>query len=93
MNLEQFQYELKIIGPADWWGTIMDSLFECAGHMLERNLPIPDEWKYRAGMGSTTDEDNYFHKFFEQTKDNDLVEIGSYLFTVSEAMDAAGLSY
>lgn len=93
MNLEQLQQELKIIGPADWWGCIMDALFECAGHMLDRNLPIPANWKYHPPMGPATDKDNYFYDLFMQTSNEDLVEIGNYLFIVSEALERAELSY
>lgn len=77
----------------DPWGTAMSAMFDVAGEMYNRSIPIPAEWKYRPGMGDPLIEDEYTRQQIEALDDETLSKLGDYLHRVTNALDRAGKSY
>ena len=92
MKLKEFKNEFRLI-CTDTWGDALESWFECAGHMHSRNLPIPNNWKYSAGAGSGMDIDSYFHAIFMGVSDEELINIGNFLFRYCEFLRYKGINY
>ncbi len=79
MNLKDFKAEFRLT-CTDVWGNALDCWFEAAGHLYKRGIPIPDNWEYRPGMGDPTELDNYFYDLFVKSTDEQLQDIGNFLF-------------
>ena len=92
-NLKSFKNELRLV-TSDTWGSAMDAWFECAGHMHNKGIKIPEDWDYSTGAsGDGTEEDNYFYELFLNTDNEMLIEIGSFLFRYCQYLKFKGLDY
>jgi len=92
MTLKEFKQEYRLVCSDDW-GTSMDAWFECAGFMYKRNMSMPDEWEYRAGLGNPTEKDSYFHPLFGKCKNSELRTIGNFLFRYCQMLKYQGKNY
>lgn len=77
----------------DPWGTIVGAWFDCAAHLYEVG-DCPPEWQYRPGWGGNViDNESAYFEFFNGLNADQLLEIGNYLFRISEALKRKGLDY
>lgn len=88
--LQEFKDELNM--EHDCWGHTMGFFFAVAGEMHERNLPVPEEWKYRSGI-SAIDYAVYESQTTVKASDTALRQMGDYLFKLSGYIKKIGKDY
>ena len=91
MNLKEFKEEFRLMCD-DTWGDALDAWFECVGHMFMRGLFIPFEWKYWHGSNAVY-EQSWFHKFFKESSNAELIIIGNFLFRYCQYLKIKGKDY
>ena len=89
MTIKEFQDLYNLICTNDW-DDALDAWFEAVGQMCTRGLDIPKEWEYKAGIGDVLNEDNPFHKDFNETTDAEIILIAEYLFNYLKRLKAEG---
>jgi hypothetical protein len=92
MTLKEFKNEYRLVCSDDW-GTAMEAWFECAGRMYKKNMLIPANWEYRAGLGDPCDNDSYFYSLFAHSSKKQLTEIGNFLFRYCQMLKYQGKDY
>lgn len=90
--IKSFKSEFRLMS-ADTWHDAIEANFEVLGHMFNRGLQIPEKYEYNAGVGDPTEEDSYFHEFFNHTSDKDLAEIAEFLHRYCNYLRFKGVSY
>jgi hypothetical protein len=93
-SLSEFKELLRMNDVAgDPWGVIMGAWFDCAAHLYEVG-DCPREWQYRPGLaGNVIDEESAYFEYFNGLNASELLEIGNYLYRISEALKRKGLDY
>lgn len=77
----------------DPWGTIVGVWFDCAAHLYEVG-DCPAEWQYKPGWGGNViDTESVYFELFNALNADQLLEIGNYLFRISEALKRKGRDY
>ena len=92
MNLKEFKEEFRLMCD-DTRGDALDAWFECAGHMYERGIDIPNEWKYVHGLGDGTFEQSWWYDFFKESTNEELIKIGNFLFRYCQYLKFKGKDY
>lgn len=90
-SVKEFKNEFRLI-CTDTWGNAMDAWLEAAGQMFTRWLDIPKEWQYKAGL-SLLEPDNYFHDLFNNCTDEEIIEIGNFLYRYCQYLKFKGIDY
>lgn len=77
----------------DPWGTSMMALFDVAGEMWNRSLPIPSKWEYSPGMSTPEIEDEYTRKEIQALTDDELSRFGDFLNRLTDRLKRNGHGY
>jgi len=78
-NLSNFKSELRLVQTSGC-DDALEAWFECAAQMFIRGMRIPFVWEYKPRSNNPTEIDSYFHEFFKESSDEELIEIGNFLF-------------
>lgn len=77
----------------DKWGAAMGMWFDVAAFVYEEN-DVPKEWNYRPGCaGNVIDEESYNYEWLNSLTADERLQIGIYLYRLTNALDKAGVSY
>lgn len=95
MKNKWFKQEFNTLaGSVDPWFYGMEAMFECVEHMYMRGLNIPEEWGYDNHFSvDRRDEDSIFYPYFINATNEELDEIGHFLWRYTRYLKFKEVDY
>ena len=93
LTASNLMQEFRVSQSGDWWGDTMEWWFAVAAEMYERELPIPDEWRYRPSPLGAKDPEAYPTEVLESASDEALGLFGRALNRYAGILKKGGKDY